>query len=65
MKQAFERDGKLFENTVGFFDGGLTSEGEEIAREMERKGEAGHIEHNLWWVEDDFDFENQEESTSC
>jgi hypothetical protein len=59
MKQAFERNGKLVENTSGFFNGGLTREGVEIAEEMERNDQTGHIESNMHWVDDDFDFENQ------
>ena len=59
MKQAFERNGRLVENTSGFFNGGLTQEGEEIAEAMEASGTPGHIESNLYWVSDDFDFDNQ------
>ena len=58
MKQAFERNGKMVE-TSGFFNGGLTREGVEIAEQMERDGQPGHIESNLFWVDDNFDFDNQ------
>ena len=60
MIQAFERNGKLVENTVGFFNAGLTAEGVKIAEQMERDGQTGHIESNMYWVSDDFDFDNQE-----
>ena len=49
----------MVENTVGFFNAGLTQEGVEIAKQMERDGQTGHIESNLYWVADDFDFDNQ------
>jgi hypothetical protein len=61
MKQAFERNGKLVENTSGFFNGGLTSEGVKIAEEMEESGQTGRIESNLYWVSDDYDFDADEE----
>ena len=60
MKQAFERNGKLVENTIGFFNAGLTQEGVEIAERMERNEQSGHVESNMHWVSDDFDFDSQE-----
>jgi hypothetical protein len=57
MKQAFERNGKLVENAVGFFNAGLTREGVEIAKQMEEDDQTGRIESNMFWVSDDFDFE--------
>ena len=61
MKQAFERNGKLVENTVGYFNAGLTSERVEIAKEMEANNQTGHIESNMYWVADDYDFDAQDE----
>ena len=60
MKQAFERNGQMVENTSGYFNAGLSPEGVEIAQQMERENRTGWIESNLFWVEDDFDFDNQE-----
>jgi len=60
MKQAFERNGQMVENTIGYFNAGLTHAGVEITEQMERENRTGWIESNLFWVEDDFDFDNQE-----